>query len=791
MGSGSQRRLLVYARMALMITLLAGIGLLWTAPQSASAQTSTTNGCIYPVSGYHGCTANDTSLADFTVLRILDGCTSPSDTFTALVQAQTRSTAKHRYDIGIWVNLDGTDAITGASCYRQMLAPVVSSPFPGLNLNGGSGPYRNEDGDMCGDIYKDETNIVNLPALTFACADPNGDGFVDVNSCVSWDNNAKGVCSSVADALPSTQSKCRCNTFRVDVSVPNLSLTKSCTPNQVMPGGALNCTITYTNNGKGDAIGFSLVDNYDQANGAVANITKPHLNGDAGVDNGDTIIWQLPPILKNGGSGSVSYTYTVKPTAQPNTQIKNTATIYFGNAPQAVTAQTTTTVLNPGSITIAKQTTPSGAPGAFPFTSNSTPASFDLNAGGSQAFTRLPAGNYTFAELAPAGWQLTNIACSGGTNSSIRIGASGGFDPGDSTLNINLSTGEQLLCTFTNTALGKIRVIKETDPAHSPQAFTFTPSYNNGLPFTLTDGQQYDSGPLLPGTYSVAATMPPGWSQTGVSCSDGSSPTALNLAPAETIICTFSSAIQRGNIVVVEQTAPSGAVQTFTFTPSYGANFSLTDGQSNTSAPLLPSSEASPYAINEQLPSGWNQTSVTCSDGSNPASIDVAPGETVTCTFNNATLPSAIGIVKSASQTLVAAGTAVTYGYIVTNQGQTVLSNISVSDDRCSPVNPTLAGGFNVGDADKDNALDLSEQWRFTCTTKIVRDTLNTATTSGLPPAGSAVTHTSSTFVDVRPTIHVTKTAIPTSVLETGGAVDIYNCGYQRQHRSSNAQRLG
>ncbi|HMN29093.1 MAG TPA: hypothetical protein PKE45_13155, partial [Caldilineaceae bacterium] len=269
-----------------MTTLFAGIGLFWVSPHSVLAQTSTTSGCIYPVSGYNGCTANDTGLASFTVLRILDGCTSASDTFTALVQTQTRSTSQRRYDIGIWVNLDGTDAINGASCYRQILAPVVSSPFPNLNLDGGSGPYRSEDGDLCGDIRQDETNVINLPALTFSCSDPNNDGFVDVNGCVSWDNTTGSVCGGVTAALPSTQSKCRCNTFRI---VPNLSLTKRCTPDRVIPGGTLKCTITYTNSGRGDAIGFSLVDNYDQANGTVANSTSPNLNGNPGVDNGDTI----------------------------------------------------------------------------------------------------------------------------------------------------------------------------------------------------------------------------------------------------------------------------------------------------------------------------------------------------------------------------------------------------------------------------------------------------------------------------------------------------------------------
>ena len=216
------------------------------------------------------CTANDTGLAAFAVREIVDGCTSPNDTFTAKVVATTKSTAATRYDIGIWVNLDGTDAINGNQCYRQILTPVIPNPWLGVTINGG--PYFSYDGDMCGDIRKNDLTVAYLPALTFSCSDPDGDGFVDVSGAVSWQQNKNDVCSSVLDAIPGTQSKCRSNSFRVDVSVPDLALSKSCTPELVLPGEAVKCTVSYTNSGKGDAVGFSLVDNYDQSNGAVSAI---------------------------------------------------------------------------------------------------------------------------------------------------------------------------------------------------------------------------------------------------------------------------------------------------------------------------------------------------------------------------------------------------------------------------------------------------------------------------------------------------------------------------------------
>src|SRR5205823_472484 len=41
------------------------------------------------------------------------------------------------------------------------------------------------------------------------------------------------------------------------------------------------------------------------------------------------------------------------------------------------------------------------------------------------------------------------------------------------------------------------------------------------------------------------------------------------------------------------------------------------------------------YSLAQSVPSGWDLTSSSCDDGSALSSIDVAPGETVTCTLSN------------------------------------------------------------------------------------------------------------------------------------------------------------
>ena len=127
-----------------------------------------------------------------------------------------------------------------------------------------------------------------------------------------------------------------------------------------------------------------------------------------------------------------------------------------------------------------------------------------------------------------------------------------------------------------------------TEPDVSPQSFAFTASYDADG-FSLTDGQSNNSGPLAPGTYSVAETVPDGWDLESAVCDDGSAPGSIALASDETVTCVFSNTLRRGRIIVQKQTNPDGDPQVFDFTASYDANgFSLSDGQSDNSGALLP-----------------------------------------------------------------------------------------------------------------------------------------------------------------------------------------------------------
>ena len=188
---------------------------------------------------------------------------------------------------------------------------------------------------------------------------------------------------------------------------------------------------------------------------------------------------------------------------------------------------TFTNLLRRGKITVVKNTV--GGDGSFAFTSN-TLGGFTLATAGStasQLFNNLLPGTYDVAETVPGGWDLASATCSDGSNPA----------------SIGLSPGEEITCTFNDVKRGEIRVDKVTNPAGSMQSFAFAltggPDSLN-VPFSLTDGSPlFTSGAIKPGAYSVAETVPQGWTMDLSDCSDGSSAGSIALEPGETVTCTF------------------------------------------------------------------------------------------------------------------------------------------------------------------------------------------------------------------------------------------------------------
>ena len=87
-----------------------------------------------------------------------------------------------------------------------------------------------------------------------------------------------------------------------------------------------------------------------------------------------------------------------------------------------------------------------------------------------------------------------------------------------------------------------------------------------------------------------------------------------------------------------------GGDGTFAFTSNFGLSSLTTSGgtASQTFSGLTPGSS---FSASEIVPSGWTQTSATCTNGT-PAAITVVAGATTTCTFANTQQGASIKVVK-------------------------------------------------------------------------------------------------------------------------------------------------
>ncbi len=156
--------------------------------------------------------------------------------------------------------------------------------------------------------------------------------------------------------------------------------------------------------------------------------------------------------------------------------------------------------------------------------------------------------------------------------------------------------------------------------------------------------------PIAGHTYPSAGENAPGYSHILVCSVDESTtttqpttttttaPTTTTTAPTTTTTAptTTTTAPPEAGAIVVQKVVTGDASQTFEFTFNT-VGFTLGDntlahGQSSSSGDVA---AGDGYSVSEDLPTGWTQVSATCDDGSPITNIDVAAGETVTCTFTN------------------------------------------------------------------------------------------------------------------------------------------------------------
>jgi hypothetical protein len=253
-------------------------------------------------------------------------------------------------------------------------------------------------------------------------------------------------------------------------------------------------------------------------------------------------------------------------------------------------AMTADVVGGGANLTIIKDAVPNSAVD-FPFTSTGglSPSSFSLDddadptLSNTQTYTDILPGSYKVWEGATLGWALTALTCTGGgSNTTTSLG---------DTASIGLDAGENVTCTFTNTKLATITIIKDAIP-NDAQDFNFTTTGSSISNFSLDD----DADPalsntkvfsdLMPGARTVTETANTEWDLTALSCPGGGGNTTTSLATrtasigldaGENVTCTFVNQ-RKARLRVEKLYAPADLTFDFSRNPG-GALFSLVDQQ--------------------------------------------------------------------------------------------------------------------------------------------------------------------------------------------------------------------
>jgi hypothetical protein len=282
-----------------------------------------------------------------------------------------------------------------------------------------------------------------------------------------------------------------------------------------------------------------------------------------------------------------------------------------------------------------------------------TTSSFALVGGQTQTFaTNVGPGVYTVTEQGGVpGFELAGVDCGPGGVGSVANGTA------TITIVAQDVADQVVACTFTNRPVAAIRITKTVIGNASGQTFDFTlhPPIGSDTAFGLTNGDTAPFNGLPLGTYTVTETGEAGFTLNNITCDAGGSvdvpsgtATISLTAPGQLVNCTFTNAVTPGSVTIVKDAQPNSS-QDFTFTPSAGLNGGVAfllddDGNDNNALPHTRTFPVQPgtFTVTEAANSQFDLTSITCNDtdstGSVPtstATIRVAPGEHVTCTFTN------------------------------------------------------------------------------------------------------------------------------------------------------------
>jgi len=576
--------------------------------------------------GHLNCTANDIEIASVTVNNGVTTCRA-GDPVTLDLTLHMHVNAQDRHDIGVFLAKDGKSPMVPSASGGSASCAVFGVPFTPV-------PWANLDGNACGDFDRDglpqgTTANLEVGLVTLTCvADQNGN--LVIPSLISWDTGGTATsCQAPPPAWvrPGSPSKCEAGiTATIPVQVQGrIAITKQTNPD-ASPG-----TFAFTATGTGVTPGsFTLTDNQTTTltTGILTSSAQTYTITEAALGGFDPTA-QIVCVDKDGDARPEFVTIN---NAARTVSIKMSASGIAGLPEVACTFTNT----RAGSITIVKNTV--GGNGTFNYTGSQSFAITTAGGTGQTTLSNLAPGTYSVTETVPTGWEFTSLTC---------VDPSGGTTTAGPTASIALAAGENVTCTYVNTARGTINISKATTGGDGtfnftgPTSFQITTSGGAGGPYTYSN--------LAAGTYTISETVPAGWDLTSITCTDPSGGTVTSgntatiaLAAGETVSCTFNDR-KRASIVVEKATV--GGDGTFAFTGAQSFSITTTGGTGSNTTAFASVTPGTAYAIAETVPAGWTLQSAACRDAgtgapvgspiTNGVTVTPTAGQGVICTFSD------------------------------------------------------------------------------------------------------------------------------------------------------------
>ena len=332
----------------------------------------------------------------------------------------------------------------------------------------------------------------------------------------------------------------------------------------------------------------------------------------------------------------------------------------------------------------------------------------------------------TITEAIPSGWAMSSVTCTG---------TGGGTQP-----TVNLSTGvisftaaqmangSNIQCTVTNSRSTSITLTKVSNGGTGTFAFTGDNGWNSQTITTTIPGAGVAGTTQTLAAASTVTTLTeaavPGYRMTGVTCTGtggGTQPTvnltaqtiqfsAAQTVSGSTIACTVTN--ERIPTVKIQKTTLGGFGGPFSFArTNLAAIPNITTTIAGTPAPASPAAlnvttTGAAVTMTETPLAGYTLTSASCTDANsavtgNAGSIGTLAGNVLTipalavkagaeftCVFTNTLNNPSLTIIKSYNLTKgpgntgtsAEAGDTITYSYVVTNNGNQVITNVDVDD---------------------------------------------------------------------------------------------------------------